>query len=154
FAPAAAALLISGFAIAAAITKIGAGLLADRINQRLLLVVAAFAMLLSWLALLSSPGYAAVLAGACLAGVALGCALPTTAGLIAAHFGARRFGAVMGWTSTLTGVLAIVAVLFVGAVFDRSHSYALAFQIFAVLLACLLAATLLFLRRGAVGVTE
>jgi MFS family permease len=154
FAPAQAALLISGFAIAAAVTKIGAGLLADRINQRLLLVVAAFAMMLSWLALLASPSYAAVLAGACLAGIALGCALPTTAGLIAAHFGAQRFGAVMGWTSTLTGVLAIVAVLFVGAVFDRSHSYALAFQIFAVLLACLLAATLLFLRRGAVSVTE
>jgi len=149
FAPAQAALLVSGFAIAAAITKIGAGLLADRINQRLLLVVAAFAMMLSWLALLASPGYAAVMTGACLAGVALGCALPTTAGLIAAHFGARRFGAVMGWTSTLTGFLAIVAVLFVGSVFDRSHSYAMAFQVFAVLLACLLAATLLFFRRGA-----
>jgi peptidoglycan/LPS O-acetylase OafA/YrhL len=78
----------------------------------------------------------------------LGCALPTTAGLIAAHFGAQRFGAVMGWTSTLTGILAIVAVLFVGAVFDRSHSYVLAFQVFVGLLACLLAATLVFLRRG------
>jgi MFS family permease len=149
FAPAQAALLISGFAIAAAITKISAGLLADRINQRLLLVVAALAMMLSWLVLLFSPSYGALLAGACLAGIALGCALPTTAGLIAAHFGARRFGAVMGWTSTLTGILAIAAVLFVGSVFDRSHSYVLAFQVFAVLLACLLAATLLFLRRGA-----
>jgi sugar phosphate permease len=147
FAPTQAALLISGFAIAAAITKIGAGLLADRINQRLLLVVAALAMMLSWLVLLFSPSYAALLAGACLAGVALGCALPTTAGLIAAHFGAQRFGAAMGWTSTLTGILAIAAVLFVGGVFDRSHSYMLAFQVFAVLLACLLAATLVFLRH-------
>jgi sugar phosphate permease len=148
FAPAQAALLISGFSIAAAVTKIAAGLLADRINQRLLLVVAALAMMLSWLALLFSPSYGTLLAGACLAGVALGCALPTTAGLIAAHFGAQRFGAVMGWTSTLTGILAIVAVLFVGAVFDRSHSYVLAFQVFVGLLACLLAATLVFLRRG------
>jgi sugar phosphate permease len=148
FTPAQAALLISGFSIAAAVTKIAAGLLADRINQRLLLVVAALAMMLSWLALLFSPSYGTLLAGACLAGVALGCALPTTAGLIAAHFGAQRFGAVMGWTSTLTGILAIVAVLFVGAVFDRSHSYVLAFQVFVGLLACLLAATLVFLRRG------
>jgi sugar phosphate permease len=148
FAPAQAALLISGFSIAAAVTKIGAGLLADRINQRLLLVVAALAMMLSWLVLLFSPSYGALLAGACLAGVALGCALPTTAGLIAAHFGAQRFGAVMGWTSTLTGILAIAAVLFVGSVFDRSHSYVLAFQVFAALLACLLVATFAFLRRG------
>jgi sugar phosphate permease len=148
FTPAQATLLISGFSIAAAVTKIGAGLLADRINQRLLLVIAALAMMLSWLALLFSPSYGALLAGACLAGVALGCALPTTAGLIATHFGAQRFGAVMGWTSTLTGILAIVAVLFVGAVFDRSHSYVLAFQVFVGLLACLLAATLVFLRRG------
>ena len=150
FAPAQSALLISGFSIAAAVTKVGAGLLADRINQRLLLAVAACAMMLSWLALLSSAGYPAVLAGACLAGIALGCALPTTAGLIAGHFGARRFGAVMGWTATLTGILSIIAVLFVGSMFDRSHSYVTVFQVFAVLLACLLAATLLFLRRGAV----
>lgn len=149
FAPAQAALLISGFSIAAAVTKIGAGLLADRINQRLLLSIAALAMMLSWLALLFWTGYPALLAGACLAGIALGCALPTTAGLIAAHFGAKRFGAVMGWTSAFTGFLAIVAVLFVGSVFDRAHSYVLAFQVFAALLACLLAATLIFLRRGA-----
>jgi MFS family permease len=150
FAPTRAALLISGFAVAAAITKIGAGLLADRINQRLLLVVAALAMMLSWLVLLFSPSYEALLAGACLAGIALGCVLPTTAGLIAAHFGAQRFGAVMGWTSAFTGILAIVAVLFVGSVFDRAHSYALAFQVFAWLLAGLLVTTLAFLRRGAV----
>ena len=33
-------------------------------------------------------------------GVALGCALPTVAALIAAYFGPAKFGAVMGWTYT------------------------------------------------------
>ena len=42
--PVAAALPISVFAIVAAVTKIVAGLLADRINQRALLIVAALAM--------------------------------------------------------------------------------------------------------------
>lgn len=64
--------------------------------------------------------------------------------MIAAHFGPGRFGSVMGWTYALTLAVAILAVRFVGFMFDRFAGYRLAFECFAIVLACLLATTLLF----------
>ena len=142
-APAQAALLISAFAIAAAVTKVLAGALADHINQRLLLIVAAAFMTLSWLILSLSATYGALFAGSCFAGMALGCALPTAAGLIAASFGPGRFGSVWGWSFALTLALAILSVRFMGSMYDRLGSYHVAFEAFAAALACLLAMTLL-----------
>lgn len=135
--PIAAALPISAFAIVAAITKIVAGLLADRINQRLLLIVAALAMTVSWLCLSFFALPPALFAAACLAGIALGCSLPTAAGLVAANFGSVRFGQVMGWGYALTAALLLSAVIFAGAVFDKTHSYHLPFMVFSVVLACI-----------------
>jgi MFS family permease len=148
FAPASAALLISVFSLFAAITKIVAGILADRVNQRILLVLAALFMTLSWLSLSLSSTYGAIFAGACLAGIALGCALPTTAGLIAMRFGPERFGSVMGWTYAFTCICAIASVLFAGSVFDRTHGYVLAFEVFLILMGSLAVATLVFARSA------
>ncbi len=135
--PVAAALPISVFAIVAAITKVSAGLLADRINQRFLLIVAALSMTLSWLALSFFAVPAALFAAAGLAGIALGCALPTTAGLVANSFGSARFGPVMGWGYALTAALLLSSVIFAGAMFDKTRSYHIPFMVFAVLLACI-----------------
>jgi len=142
-APGAAALLISAFAISAGTTKVLAGLLADRVNPRLLLIGAAGFMTLSWLIPSLSPAYGALFASSCLAGIALGCALPTAAKLIAAGFGAGRFGSVMGWTYAMTLAMAVLAVRFVGFMYDRFGGYHAAFQSFAALLAGLLLMTLL-----------
>ncbi|MES2294868.1 MAG: MFS transporter [Pseudomonadota bacterium] len=138
-----AAGLISVFAIAAAITKVSAGVLADYINQRFLLIAAATLMALSWLTLGLSVAYWALYTSAGMAGIALGCALPTAAALLAAHFGSARFGAVMGWTYTLIGIISIGASLSIGFIFDRLGGYHSAFLIFFGLLACLLVGTLL-----------
>ncbi len=137
-----AALLISIFAIAAAITKITAGLLADHISKRFLLVTAAFSMMLAWLCLSLWPHYEALFASSALGGIALGCALPTVAALIAGHFGPARFGAVMGWTYALIASFAIASTLAIGAVYDRSHSYKAGFFGFFAILAVLFLATL------------
>ncbi len=142
-APAAAALLISAFAISAAITKVLAGLLADHVNQRFLLIAAAALMTLSWLMLSLSAAYGAIFASSCFAGIALGCALPTAAGLIAAAFGSVRFGSVMGWTYALTLCCAILAGRFVGFIYDQFHDYHAAFLSFTLILACLSLMTLL-----------
>ena len=142
-APSAAA-VISAFAIAAAITKVSAGVMADHVNQRMLLIAAAALMTLSWLILSLSTAYAALYASACLAGIGLGCALPTAAALIAGYYGPARFGAVMGWTYTFIGVISIAASLSIGVIFDRLGGYHAAFLIFSGLLACVLAVTLLF----------
>jgi MFS family permease len=143
-APTAAALAVSLFAIAAAITKICAGLLADRIDQRYLLSAAALSMTLSWLVLSLFASQPALLSGACLGGIALGCALPTAAGLIAGIFGSAHFAQVFGWCFTLTALLAIAAVRFVGFMYDKFGGYHAAFECFAALLAVLLAMTVLF----------
>jgi len=135
--------LISAFGIAAALTKLLAGVLADHINQRFLLIGAAAFMTLSWLILSLSPTYGALLASSCLAGTALGCALPTAAGLIAKGFGPGHFGSVMGWTYALTLAMAILSGRFVGFMYDKFGGYHAAFQCFAALLACLLLMTLL-----------
>jgi MFS family permease len=83
------------------------------------------------------------LASSCLAGIALGCALPTAAGLIAAGFGSSRFASVMGWAYALTSGCAILAGRFVGSIFDRFGGYHIAFVTFAVILAGLSLLTLL-----------
>ncbi len=139
---AAAAFLISIFAIAAAITKVTAGLLADHISKRFLLIAAAFLMMLAWLSLSLWPYYEALFASSALGGMSLGCALPTVAALIAGHFGSARFGAVMGWTYTLIGLVAITSTLAIGAVYDRSHNYEAGFLGFFAILAALFLATL------------
>jgi MFS family permease len=133
--PVAAALPISVFAIVAAITKVVAGLLADRINQRALLIVAALAMTACWLLLTVLALPPALFAAAGLAGLALGCALPTAAGLVAGSFGSARFGQVMGWGYALLAALLLSSVIFAGVMFDKTKSYHIPFLVFAVLLA-------------------
>jgi sugar phosphate permease len=133
--PVAAALPISIFAIVAALTKVSAGLLADRINQRFLLIAAALSMTLSWLALSFFAVPAALFAAAGLAGIALGCVLPTSAGLVAGNFGSAHFGQVMGWGYALTAALLLSSVIFAGVIFDKTGSYHIPFLSFTVLLA-------------------
>jgi MFS family permease len=143
-APVKAALFISAFAITAAGTKVLAGIMADHVNQRFLLIAAAALMTMAWLILSLSASYGALLASSACAGSALGFALPTVAGLIAGSFGPDSFGRVMSWTYVLTGLIAVLAPYFAGFMYDQSGSYHLAFQIFAAILASLLAVTLLF----------
>jgi sugar phosphate permease len=121
------ALLISAFSIAAALTKILAGIMADFWDKRSLLFVSMLAMPLSLAVLYFFASYQALFLASCLAGVALGGVLPTAASLIAARFGAGRVGSVMGWSYALLGVAIIAAVRFVGSVFDSTASYRPAF---------------------------
>jgi MFS family permease len=142
-APGSMALLVAGFSLCAGVTKVAAGFLADRVNLRWLLALAAALMTAAWLAVTLSSAFDGLLAAACLSGVALGCALPASAALIAAHFGAARFATVMGWAYSLLLVLLIVFVLLVGVIYDRTGSYQPAFVSFAVLLGGLFLAILL-----------
>jgi len=127
FGYAASAFLISAFSIAAALTKISAGVMADFWDKRVLLFATALFMPLALGLLSIVAGYGAVLAACAMAGVALGGALPLSAGLIAARFGAPHFGSVIGWTYFLIYGCTILAVRFAGAVFDRMGSYHSAF---------------------------
>lgn len=127
FTLAASAFLISGFSVAAAATKIAAGVMADLWNTRILLFATALFMPLALASLFFFANYGAILAACCLAGIALGGVLPTSASLIAARFGAARFGSVIGWTYVLVFGSTIAAVRFMGSVFDHTGSYHPAF---------------------------
>jgi MFS family permease len=136
-----AALFISAFAMSSAVTKVLAGVMADHISQGLLLTAAMAFMMLSMLALYFTSGTWSLLAGACFAGISLGCALPTVGALIAASFGAASFGTVMGAVYTLVLLSAIAATRFVGAVYDSTHGYRAGFAVLFVLAACVMAGT-------------
>ena len=140
----AAAAAISGFAIAAALTKIVAGILADHINQGLLLILGMLIMTMAWSILIFSTDYSVLYISAILAGIALGCTLPTVGVLIANNFGSAHFGAVMGWGYLLLGLSAIGSTLAIGSIFDHAGSYRPGFMAFTLLLACLFVATLVF----------
>jgi MFS family permease len=130
-------LLISVFGLLAAVTKVVAGLLADRINQRALLIVAVLAMTGCWLALTLVALAPALFVASGLAGLALGCAMPTAAGMVADNFGSARFGQVMGWGYALTALLLLSSVLFAAITFDKTKSYHIPFLVFAVAFAAI-----------------
>jgi len=143
FAASSAAFTISAFSIAAATTKILAGVMADFWDKRILLFATALFMPLALGLFSMATGYAAILAACAMAGVALGGALPLSGALIAARFGAARFGSVIGWTYALIYGAVILAVRFAGWSFDRTGDYHGAFE--GLLLAALLVSLLALL---------
>jgi len=149
-----AALCIFAFTLAAVATKILAGILSDLIDKRLVLLIAAASMMAALSLLCLSRDFNALVAACALAGLAQGTALPTASALIAARFGAQRFGATMGWTYCLIGVLTIAAVRISGTLFDRSGAHLPSFQLFlgfcAAMALIALAFEILLVRRGAV----
>ena len=139
--------LISAFSIAAALTKISAGVMADFWSTRVLLFVSALFILLALAVLWLFVSYDAVLLACVLAGVALGGTIPTCAALIAARFGAPHFGSVIGWTYVFIFGSTILMVRFMGTMFDLTQGYHSAFAIlFGFSLAVWLAALLIDLR--------
>lgn len=150
FSPVSAAFLISVFSIAAAIIKIASGLLADYIDRRMVMLAAAFSMVLALAVLLSSANYSMLVLGCSLAGISLGGILPSSAALVAACFGSPSFGRVMGAMYVVILGSSIVSAWFVGAVFDRTGRYDAAFQTFLVLAAISTMAALLVRAPAAV----
>jgi MFS family permease len=120
-------LVISAFAVATALAKILAGLLADYWDTRVLLFVSALCLPLSLAIFAWFSSYPALVLASTFAGLASGGIIPTSASLIAARFGAVHFGSVMGWTYALVGAATILAVLFSGTVFDLTGGYRGAF---------------------------
>ena len=80
FLPGSVAFLITAFSISAAIVKVGSGILAEYIDQRLIMLASALAMIASLMLLVNFSNYLMLIIACCLAGTALGCILPSTAG--------------------------------------------------------------------------
>ena len=130
FASVSAAFLISAFSISAAFAKVAAGLLADLVERRTIILTSTIAMIASLLLLLSPAGYALILFACCLAGTALGCILPSSSAFVAGYFGSHSFGRIMGMMYVPTVISSLVAAAFIGAIFDRTGNYRIAFLVF------------------------
>jgi sugar phosphate permease len=144
FSSGAAALLISAFSVSAAIAKLATGYIADIADRRVILIGATLAMALSLCLLLLFSDYAMLLLASALAGVALGGVLPSVAALVSGYFGAPSFGKVMGMLYFAAVGGAVVAVYFIGRVFDATGFYDSAFGTFlGIALATVVAALLL-----------
>jgi MFS family permease len=135
FSPASAAFLISAFSVTAAIVKLASGYLADYVERRAIMIAATLCMGASLFLLLSFSNYPMLMLASCLAGAALGCSLPASAALVAACFGSRSFGRVMGLIYAGVVVSSLVTVRFIGAVFDSTGAYHSAFLAFLVIAA-------------------
>lgn len=130
FPAASAAFLIAAFSISAAIVKLASGYLAEFVDRRTIMLAATLAMIAALLFLLFSSTYVSILLACCLAGMALGCILPSSAALVAAYFGSPSFGRVMGMIYVGVVVSSILCARFIGAIFDRTAGYNAAFLTF------------------------
>jgi MFS family permease len=120
--------------------KLGIGFSADRVDLRKLFVVVAGAHLFVLAALILKPGYWTLLVVFCGAGVAIGGVHPILTTLIAVAFGSKSYGSVYGRMNLVLMSLALLALYFIGAVYDRTASYDGAFWTFGVVvfLSCFL----------------
>jgi sugar phosphate permease len=129
-ASAAAISLISVFSLTAAVVKVLSGFIAEFVERRIIMLVSAAAMIASLALLLTTTNYAVLLLACALAGTSLGCALPSSAALVASYFGAPSFGRVMGMLYIAVVLSSVVSVAFTGTIFDRTGAYAPAFEAF------------------------
>ena len=136
--------MVSGLAACSIVGKLSFGAMADRVDKRWLLLAVISAVVVEQATLLLAPGYWTLLLICGIAGFAAGGMLPVWASLIAERFGARSFGSVMGLMNPLNMSAIVIALPFIGGVYDRTGNYALAFRVFlGVALAAALASVLI-----------
>ena len=133
FTQAAAIASISVFSFTAAAVKVLSGYVAEFVERRIIMLVAAAAMIASLASLLTTSDYTCLLLACSLAGASLGCVLPSSAALVASSFGAPSFGRVMGMLYVAVVLSSVVSVGFIGAVFDMTRGYDAAFGAFLVI---------------------
>ena len=128
-----AALVVTVQTVTNLIARPLAGLLSDRIGSRPVIFVSMLmhAVALGLLAWATTPWM--LWAFAALNGAAWGARVPVIVAMRAEYFGSRSFGTIMGLSSVVVTVPAVVAPVLAGWGFDVLGSYSLSFTILAVL---------------------
>lgn len=121
------ALLISAIALAGIVGKLLFGAVADAMDLRLALAIAALLCGLGLGCYLGAEGYTALLLGSVSLGLAAGGMLPVWGALLAVLFGALNYGRVMGMMNPVMMPIVILAPPLAGLVHDRAGSYTPAF---------------------------
>lgn len=125
-----AALLMSSLTFSAIVGKLIIGALADRVDKRWLFAAVAACNLGFLVVLMSAPSYPVLMLACALIGLAIGGTYPLWMTLTADCFGSASFGSVMGAMNLVVMPFSIIAVRFIGEVYDRTGGYNPAFQVF------------------------
>ncbi len=138
--------IVSGAAVAG---KLGLGALSDRIDPRWLFLAVVVLNLCMLTALIAMLPYPMLAAAVLVTGPAVGGVMPLWAMIVGRRFGMQALGRAMGFMSAAMLPLNLLGLHVVGATFDATGSYTLAFQLF--LLVMLLAAVSILPVRLAKG---
>jgi MFS family permease len=122
-----AALLISVVALAGIVGKLAFGAIADRIDLRLALAVAALLIVAGLAGYRTGGSYFVLIVSSVVLGLAAGGMLPVWGALLAVLFGAMNYGRVMGLMNPVLMPLTLTGPPLAGFVFDRTGSYDAAF---------------------------
>ena len=112
--------------------KLLVGYLADFIDPRRIFIAVAALHIALLLVLMVEPSYPVLIGAAAVLGIGLGGVMPAQQVLTASVFGSASYGTVLGTAAIIIQVLMMVALRFIGEVYDRTGSYGLAFQVFIV----------------------
>ena len=126
----AASLLVACQSASAMLGKVAVGFAADRIDLRKLFAAVAGAHLFLLAALILKPGFWVLLVVFSFVGIAVGGVHPILTTLVAAVFGSQSYGSVFGRMSLVVQPISLLALYFIGAVYDQSGVYDLAFWVF------------------------
>lgn len=106
---------------------VGAGWLGDRIDKRLIIIVAMIMHLVAMLVLAFVSSLILVAAAAALQGLAWGARGPLTQALRADYFGTASFGKIMGFSAMIIMMGMTIGPLVSGIIYDATGSYTPAF---------------------------
>lgn len=127
-----AALIVSCMTASAICGKLLVGYLADKVDLRLVFYAVALIHIALQLVYLAAPGFWTLLCLATVLGVAIGGVYPVWSTMLAWLFGTHNFGTVMGLMTIVVKGISVVAVRFVGEVYDATGTYVPAFVVFMV----------------------
>lgn len=122
-------MLISLLALCGMIGKLGFGAMADFVDLRVALAGAIVLVALGLLLFLGE-GFAMLLGGSVLIGLAAGGMLPVWGAMLAWLFGVAHYGRVMGMMNPLIMPMSVIAPPLAGHIYNRTGSYHNAFMLF------------------------
>lgn len=128
-----AALVVSVASFVMVLSKLGSGMLCDWAGHRWPYLLLLISQLAGLLALGLFSGFIPLMLGVALLAVGTGASLPLVSSYIVDHWGAERFGRVMGVVFAV-GSTAGVGAVAAGGIRDFTGGYSLAFILFAALL--------------------
>ncbi len=127
---AAAAMVVSCMTVSAIGGKLLVGYLADKLSLKYVFHLVALAHIAMLAVYLAAPPYWALLALVTLFGIGIGGVFPVWTTCVAWLFGSKSYGSIMGLMTVILKLVSIIAVRFIGEIYDATGSYVTAFVIF------------------------